>query len=428
MSQSQSSLFDNLSFDNDVSSVLSDVTNVVNPREWISACIVTLFPPDQNKRWLLPSTYFDETNMIGLVHWCGQFELATTSGILHIHLYMEWSSAYRKRFPFLSELFRNVVGKHPNIQRTKRLTLKSRQSAVNYCLKPDSFIGGDDNRYIWEHNKRPLVFDLKHYENRKAPTKKKSKEELTEEQRNHIESKPRHWTWDQILHEDSVSKTLLCTCSWGSKYHAGRHAEIQDRLISNVVVLYGAGGTGKTTLAQNWDLLEEESQQERYYRRNPEDGAFWGGGRTCYKGQRIIHLEEFCGQEPLSRIKEVCDIGKQGPNVNVKNGGATLNHDTVLFTSNHHPAAWYRNVWTKDPKQFHPFWRRVTQIWFFPSHRPDGTLNIPNDTVLPFYIDQTDEWKSLQGDYQACQDHASEFWPLKEEENYGASAPGFNQV
>ncbi len=223
---------------------------------------------------------------------------------------------------------------------------------------------------------------------------------------------------------------MLCACSWGKSYHAGRHCEIGERTITNVILFYGAGGTGKTTMAKQYDVTPGETLQERYYRRNATDGVFWGGGRTAYGGQRVIHYEEFCGQEQLARLKEVCDLKATGPNVNVKNGGATLNHDTVIFTSNHHPAAWYKNVWTKDPKQFHPFWRRITQVMFFPAHRADGTLNIPDDDHEPYFVDQTQQWLAFNGDFNECTSHAAEHWPLREEDeefNGGSMAPGYHQ-
>jgi len=181
-----------------------------------------------------------------------------------------------------------------------------------------------------------------------------------------------------------------------------------------VIILYGAGGTGKTTLAHNWDIQDSEDFQERYYRRNPDDGNFWGGGRTAYKGQRLIHMEEFCGNEMFAKIKEVCDLGKPGPSVNIKGSGTELNHETILFTSNHHPAAWYRTLWNKESKQFHPFWRRVTSVLFFPSHRLDGTLNIPDSENPVYYVDQTQEWKEFKGDYTSCVNHAMEHWALPE--------------
>jgi hypothetical protein len=257
-----------------------------------------------------------------------------------------------------------------------------------------------------------------------AKKKGVSKDEL---QRKYIETKPKSWTWNQIVHENEESKALLYSCSAGKKYHEGRHAETPRREIKNVVLMYGAGGTGKTTFAHKWDVQEDEDHSERYYRRNHEDGHFWGGGNTAYRGQRVIHMEEFCGQELFGRVKEICDVGKVGPSVAIKGSGVELNHDTVVITSNDHPAAWYRKKWAKDKKQFHPFWRRVTQVWFFPATRPDGTRNVPDSAngILPYYVDQSEEWRAMQGDYDACLTHAQEFWPLADtdENTDGLSHP-----
>lgn len=410
----------------DEDSLLTDVELVTDKRKLIRAGILTVFPPDQDPKWLLPTTYF--ANTIGLLNWCGQFELAPETQTLHCHLYMEWAHKQPKRFEYIRKAICDATGKNGDVRKTKRITNESRRCAANYCLKPDTWVTGEDTRFIWPHNKHPLKFDQKLYDQRREKkSSKESKEEVDERRRLHIETKPKHWTWDQILHESEESKQLLCTCSWGKKYHEGRHAETPRRTIKNVIILYGAGGTGKTTLAKNWDSTDGEDIQERYYRRNPDDGAFWGGGRTAYKGQRIIHLEEFCGQESLSRFKEIADIGSFGPNVNVKNGGQELNHDTLIITSNHHPAAWFRGVWSSDPKQFHPFWRRITQVWYFPSHKEDGTLNMPNNDDEYYYIDQTDDWQSFKGDYQQAVDHATTHWPIKELTDGGdADSPNFN--
>lgn len=392
-------------------SLPSDVVSTTNGRDIIRACIFTAFPPDVDKKWLLPSTYFSDTT--GLVNWAGQFERAPKTDILHVHVFMEWDHKHPQRFSKLIRLIKEATGKNGDIQKTKRISDNSRNCCANYVLKPDTWVDGDETRFVWPHNKHTLEFNEELFAS-KHKSRKRSKEEVDEERRLYIETKPKWWTWEQIVHESDESKQLLCTCSWGKTYHAGRHAETPRRNIQNVVILYGAGGTGKTTLAHNWDIIEGEDQQERYYRRNPDDGAFWGGGRTAYKGERVIHLEEFCGQEQLSRFKEICDVGKPGPNVNVKNGGVSLNHDTVLISSNHHPAQWFHRAWNADPKQFHPFWRRITQVWFFPPHRADGSLNVPDETNPPFYVDQTDDWKALAGDYDRCIEHADTHWPMKE--------------
>jgi len=403
---------DSIEFDVDDVSLFADTVTLTG-REKVRSCVITIFPPDMNKKWLLPQTYFTDTT--ALVGWCGQFESCSKTQTLHAHIYAEWDNKKPQRFSTLRKIIFDKVGKPGDIAKTRQLSTKARGCAANYVLKPDTWISGDDTRYIWPHNKVELKFDQQLYNERRSnKSHKKSKEDLDVERIEYIETKPRWWTWDQIVHENKTSKILLATCGWGKKYHEGRHAETPRRNIEHVIILYGAGGTGKTTFAHSWDIRDDEDKQERYYRRNADDGAFWGGGRTAYKGQRIIHLEEFCGQESLSRFKEIADIGKPGPPVNVKNGGQELNHNTLIITSNHHPAAWFRKAWEADPKQFHPFWRRISQIWFFPPHKEDGSLNMPDKSCPPHYIDQTDDWKSLTGDYASCQNHASEHWPLKE--------------
>jgi len=411
--------------DDDVS-VLSEVTGISDlstpkGRAKFRTALVTFFPPDSDEKWLLPETYFEDTSVIKI--WCGQFESATTTETLHGHIYVEFTHKHPQRFAAISKIFTNAVGKQCNVKTPNRVSNKSRACAVNYVLKPGGRLP-DSKEFIWPHNLVKVAFDANLWAEKSA---KPVKKDVVKEQIDWIESKPKHWTWDQVVHENMESKLLFATCSWGPKYHLGRYAETPRRKIENVIILYGAGGTGKTTFAHKWGVRDDEDFHERYYRRNPDDGHFWGGGRTAYKGQRVIHMEEFCGQEPFHRVKEICDIGKEGPSVNVKQSGCELNHDTIIFTSNHHPAAWYRHLWSKEAKQFHPFWRRITQVWFFPSHREDGTLNIPDEQTPPHYVDQTQEWIDFAGDYSSCISHAEVHWPLPELGGPGGVANTFNE-
>lgn len=373
----------------------------------VNRCIVTIFPPNSQPDWLLPEFYFEQPKIIN--NWCGQFEICPTTNELHAHIYIEFAKS-RIRFNSLRKIFSDRLAKNCDIVCSRKSNNTQRQCAVNYVLDPTKR-APDCICYIWPSNKNELAFDPDARDKRGSKPEKES-----EFQRLWIESRPRWWTWDQIVHENEHSKKLLATCTFGAKYHAGRHAETERRIIKDVIIMYGAGGTGKTTFAQAWDIRDGEDFMERYYRRNTDDGQFWGGGRTAYRGQRIIHMEEFCGQEPFHRIKEICDIGKSGPSVNIKKSGTDLNHDTVIFTSNHHPGAWYKNVWGREPKQFYPFWRRITQVWFFPAHRADGSLNIPSEDTPPYYVDQTEAWLAMQGDYDICVNHAREFWPISDQE------------
>jgi hypothetical protein len=375
----------------------------------ISRAILTFFPPNSTENWLSPEHFFHHTTKRINV-WVAQYENCPDTGRLHCHVYVEFKNSFRPSFNTIKKIFENH-NLQVSIRLSKRSSNKQRQCAVNYVSDPDKRACDclPFEAFFWPNNNPVVAFDP-------HCVSKKRKSDSTEEQRLYIETKPIFWSWDQLVHENNHSKQLLATCSWGKSYHAGRYAEIPRRVIADVIIMYGAGGTGKTTLSLSHNEDKDPQKDTRYYRRNPDDGHFWGGGRTAYKGQSVVHFEEFIGQELFSRLKEICDIGKQGPSVNIKNGGTDLNHDTVIFTSNVHPAGWYRKLWTDDPKQFHPFWRRITKVLFFPPFRSDGSLNIPDASTSPYFIDQTDDWIAFQGDYDSAITHASVHWPLKEVE------------
>lgn len=375
----------------------------------IGRAMITVHPIDDDPKWLLPETYF--TDIADTFEtWCGQFERAPTTNTLHLHLYVEFTRNRRPKFASLKAIFAPYSLVSVDLRVPKISSKNQRQCAVNYVLDALKRAPSTES-YVWAGCTKPAVFCQATADKRRP--KAESKDET---QRKWIESKPRSWSWDQIVHESEESKILLCSCSFGPKYHSGRAAEVPVRLIQNVIIFYGAGGTGKTTLAHKWDINADEDVTERYYRRNPDDGTFWGGGQSAYRGQRILHLEEFCGNEPLNRIKEVCDVGKAGPYVNIKNGGRALNHDTVLFTSNSHPAAWYRNKMSNDNKQWRPFARRITQVWFFPEKRPDGSDNVPDDQNPPYYIDQTTDFQDQDfvKSYEVACNHAETHWPMSD--------------
>jgi len=405
----------------DLNTISDDVSiDTLDNKSWDEAtggnklqrCIITIFPKDTDQKWLLPETYYGRQMSIISI-WCGQFENCPKTGKLHAHLYVEFKNNHRPRFNAVARLIAFITGSPGDIKVPKRASPKQRNCAVNYVLKPEGR-AIDTEPFIFSGNTSVIAYNPELAAQRKEP-KNKTKKDTVQEQIDWIEAKPKHWTWDQIVHESKESKKLLATCSWGHKYHLGRHAEDPRRTIQQVIIFYGAGGTGKTTLAQKWDIREDEDFHSRYYKRNPDDGKFWGGGRTAYKGQRIIHLEEYCGQETAGNFKELCDLGKHGPSVNIKNSGTELNHETVIITSNVHPAGWYHNLCDKDKKQWSPISRRFTQVWFFPEKRPDGTPNSPSATEEPYYIDQTDEFKSFIHDYDRASKHAEKHWPLSQE-------------
>lgn len=408
--------------------VCSEINEEPKQNSKVSRCIITFFNESPNIQHLQPEAYFGDEARQRVRNWCGQYEVCPTTNSKHAHIYAEFHRDSRGDFtPRFVSLRAKFAALHDrvNIRVPKRVSNKQRQCGVNYCLKPDTRMENPAIQHIWKHNAQQLKFDIELYTGQESNSKC-TKVDKTVDRVKWIDSKPADWTWNQIVHECEESKFLLADCSWGKKYHEGRSACASRRTISNFIILYGAGGTGKTTAAIDWDKQEGESKQARYYKRNTDDGNFWGGGQTAYRGQRIVHFEEFNGGEAFHKFKEYVDIGKEGPQVSIKGSGVQLNHETVVATSNVHPAGWYSSYWKRDPKQFHPFWRRVTEVRFYPATRPDGSMNAPDANNPPYYIDQTEDWKSFAGDYQACFDHASENWPLQEDEGPNAFARSFN--
>lgn len=390
----------------DVSEFQCETESVSNPSKQISICMLTLFVDNFDPKYLTPSFYFD--NETKVKNWVGQFEICPTTGKKHAHIYMQFDHKNRMRFTKLREVFCNKLpGCRITVPRSRSKV--SKQNGVNYCLKPE---GRAPNTapYIHPGNKDKWEFDAKQYSKRDTD----NKQDKTEQQRILIESFDWWLSWEDIVHSDELSKKLLCNCSWGKKYHEGRkRLENPRRVITDVKFWFGAGGTGKTTQARQLVKDDNMPHEYAYYKRNPAED-FWGGGATAYQGQRVVHFDEFCGNEPFYKFKEYCDVGNQGPPVKVKNGGAILNHDTVVVTSNHHPAAWYYQLIQNDPRcNWVPFWRRVTDVRFYPELREDGSPNSPSNDNPPYYVDCTDEWKCFQS-WEDCKDHADSLWPLSD--------------
>ena len=401
----------------------SDLFDGTTPdkRQLIRSGLLTIHPPSTHPSWLQPGTYFPNADDI-LEQWCAKFERGEVEGTLHLHAYFKFKATSRLRFERFHSLITKTSGITGfNLKRQRAVTKKSTQCCVNYVLKPETSVL-DCEPFIWNAS---CAFDQKLYDER---SKKPSKEQAIID---YIMSKPWNWDYSKLLHESDESRILLASCGWAEKFHTRRAVSQPDRKIQHVIILYGASGTGKTTMAVEWDKRDGEEDRARYYRRNCDDGHFWGGGTTAYRGQRIIHFDEFTGQEKFNNLKEWTSKGQKGPPINVKGKGAELNHETVLFTSNTHPAGWYHNLWAKDPNQWKPFQRRITKVLFFPKYRPDGTDNDPADGTDQgyHYIDQTAEWGTFGNSYELALEHASAHWPIpgKEEQDAGgAFAPDFH--
>lgn len=401
-------------YDPDLEILDQPVGTTGSDSERLYCFMVTLWPDNQDPKWLRPSTYgFLEEN---LTRWGGQYEIAPETGTLHAHLFVELRHPLRMARKKIRGYFNaRLTSKNCNIRPVAR-TKANIQRVINYVLKPDTRVDGSP--YALEPNEhiKHMAFDHGVWEKRK-PTLPKS-EMKWQKQVDWILSKPAHWTWSKIVHESYESQLLLGNCAAGRSFHNDRMSNQPRRNIEECVLLYGAGGTGKTTFARNIGTDDDGSLDHRVYLRNFLE-EFWGSGSTAYNGQPWIHLEEFNGQEAFGFLKQIADTsdGAVGPAVKTKGSGTHLNHRGIVITSNYHPATWYRGVWKSDPKQWWPFARRITKVLFFPEFLEDGSPNQPgqNGQTDLYYVDQTDEFRVFSKDYIEAMVHCNRHWPAKEE-------------
>jgi hypothetical protein len=96
-----------------------------------------------------------------------------------------------------------------------------------------------------------------------------------------------------------------------------------------IMVLWGETGAGKTRKCMEWDA-------NLYKLNHYEGGNVWFDG---YDGQKTILIDEFYGDIKLSFMLQLLD--GYALRVQVKGDFVTLNHETILITSNQHPEEWY---------------------------------------------------------------------------------------
>lgn len=385
--------------------------------------VTVFFDDDELLRPRLSPEYYS-IDRDHLRQWVAQFEY-TQDGRLHAHIYLEFLNNKRPRFNPLRLKFQSKV------PRANLKTVKSGKASVtntiNYCLKnagqPTHRVPGTDPYIVGP----PVDFNLELWNKRIASKSKKSKKQQKdddfEEARLMVEACPFSWSFDKILHQDDEHKKKLAPHIGKLRgYHNGRGAGCERRKLTRVIVMYGGSGTGKTTMAIAFGSDKYTVAADRSWLIDPNNKFLGGGGVTAYKGQPILRYDEFNGQQEINIFKTICNPGFEGINIDVKNGGTFFNAETVIITTNHHPCDWWYKFCDNDPKQFKAIWRRITDLWFFPSQRPDGTPNVPSDEQEPYFEDQTAEWKTFadgvtdEGIWHNALSHAERNWPLKSRE------------
>lgn len=142
------------------------------------------------------------------------------------------------------------------------------------------------------------------------------------------------------------------------KFMRFTHNEQQsDRQLQGVrvLVLWGATGAGKTYAAVN--VIANGTDYYIAEAPSVKGSKLWFDG---YEGQRILILDDFDGDYcTMAYLKRLLD--KYKLKIEVKGGFAWATWTTVIITSNHHPADWYKGngVQVVDTS---PLERRIAEI------------------------------------------------------------------
>lgn len=191
------------------------------------------------------------------------------------------------------------------------------------------------------HNTLKLAIPRAHFENRKGTPKQAAdyaKKDGVDIFEDGIMSRPGARTdiksYVTAVREgknnhDLIDDHLDCVAKYRHLADFVRLSQLeQDRSFEplNVIVLWGAAGTGKTKTAHTADPLLFQA---------PIDGKWWDG----YTGQKTILFDDFYGKVPYDYLLKLLDGYKF--HIPIKGGFTWKCWKTVYITSNHHPEAWY---------------------------------------------------------------------------------------
>lgn len=340
----------------------------------------------KEKRKLIPEQLFLNRNReTQLERLAGQYELGS-NGTPHVHLFGVFKS--QKLFDQVVKLALDEFGNHPNIRYIKP-THADIKRTWNYVTKDETRDCPDD----WVIQWNPPSFGSSSRSMATSSTtttrsvcgKRKGEEyyDLLYVRYPRMEIKDIFEATDR--EEDKI---LLATMPGNikSNHAAWLHNErIKNATpIENVIILYGAAGTGKTEWIRRnisqFNLDPEQHTKSIYYHSAP------CGQWTNVGAEQIYVLDEFSGKRmELDFLLQMSDVGKQPPTMQSKGSLRKPIYHTLVITSNYHPASWYKKAFTRDGARWTALARRVTKCMYFPEVRPDGRRNAYHENTGETY-------------------------------------------
>lgn len=162
-----------------------------------------------------------------------------------------------------------------------------------------------------------------------------------------------------------------------SSIRLDRDRASQDRHPVDVVVYWGAPGTGKTR------RVYELTPMVDLYQLNTSTRPIWWDGLL---DQSTILMDDFAGQIPMPELLQLLD--RYQYQLPIKGGFTWKKYKRVYITSNLNPRAWYPNA---TPEQQQALLRRISRIVHF-KPLPEGKLHVP----IEIEAEQDDQYIDTQ--------------------------------
>ncbi len=391
-------------------------TILVRSRKWlVTVNNPTIRPP------LTKANLFDGwTN--GLLSASAQYERGLECGTPHVHICFHVQDNFSGQM--VKNHFQRRFGVAGNVRKIGT-GFDDYFRAFMYCLKEETRDCTVREQLIWNMPTTPTrpAGRSRGVRPTTNPTPKKSKkDEIYEILFNEYDATV---SWDTMMDQlraTSPEKHLLICGSCPPQMQAERRRWVEaskpKRKITNVIVLYGWPGTGKSTYAEQMfsSLCPDESKYDVsnwLWKQQSHLGSFFGStGSVRYNDQPGLLFDEYSGyaygQKPpfdLDNLLIYTDVNKHAPVGNVKCGAVQLNYNTVILTSNVHPMKWFAGTFRTDPMKWKALRRRITKLLFFPKTTPDGTTNVYDGQpdFNPFFYDESEDEISFDEETLAYQ-------------------------
>ena len=279
--------------------------------------------PPQSKYWMVTvnnpkqEAQWDEVPSIKYAKW--QLEKGEND-TPHIQAYLEFDKRQR-----LTAVIKAVKKANGDLHGHCEMRKGTQQQAVDYVSKEDTRIDGP-----WEHGERAVL-------------KQGQRTDLIN-LRDAIKEKRK---WTDILDDEANAPTLIKYHKAASFMRSVYELEAQPAWRNlEVIVLYGATGTGKTRRAV----------ADGAYLWNPSTTEWWDG----YEGQEVICIDEFYGQMPIARMLRILD--GYHCRLPLKGSFTWALWSKVYITSNTHPDNWYGEGSGVPAQAKAALMRRITKI------------------------------------------------------------------